>query len=80
MSTLIFVDIKRSRTRFPGRPQRWFWVALNGNNFRRLARSSENYTNRQDCLDALKQLFGSDANVYKREAEVGNVCLRLAQG
>lgn len=75
---VLFVDLKCSKTRWPGRPQRWYWVALNGNNFRRLARSSENYTNRQDCLDAVEQLFGSGTNVYLRQHEQGNVALRMA--
>lgn len=78
MSALIYVDLKRSRTIFPGRPQRWYWVALNGNNFQPLARSSENYTNRQDCLDTVGQLFGAESNVYLRETEKGNQMLRLA--
>jgi hypothetical protein len=77
---LIYVDVKQSRRRWPlKRPQRFYWVALNGNNMRRLARSSETYTNRQDALDAVTELFGTESNVYKREAEMGNQLLRLAE-
>lgn len=79
---LVFVDVYRSRTwrsdERRGRPQTWRWRAINGNNQRRLAASSEAYTNKQDCLDAIAQLFGSETNVYLREAEHGNVALRLA--
>lgn len=79
MST-VFVDIKQSRKRWPlARPQRWYWIALSGDNMRRLGRSSENYTNRQDCIDAVWLLFGDDqSNVYMRQAEKGNEILRLA--
>jgi hypothetical protein len=77
---VIYVDVKQSRRLWPlTRPQRWYWIALNGNNMRRLARSSETYTNRQDALDAVTELFGTESNVYKREAEMGNQLLRLAE-
>lgn len=77
---LIYVDLQKATSRWPlKRPQRWSWVARNGNNMRILARSSESYTNRQDCLDAITQLFGNESNVYKRETEMGNQLLRLAE-
>lgn len=83
MTALIYVDLYQSD---PGlkpfatgsRPQRWRWRALNGDNSRILAISSESYTNRQDAVDAIAELFGDTSNVYRREVEVGNVELRLA--
>ncbi len=79
MAALIYVDIKQSARRWPlRRPQKWFWVALSGDNFHQLARSSEAYTNRSDCLKAVRILFGPDSNVYRREDEQGNVLLRLS--
>lgn len=77
---LVLVDLKQSKTRWPGRAQKWYWVALNGNNFHRLARSSENYTNQRDCIDAIWELFGGGTNVYFRHAEQGNQVLRMAAG
>lgn len=76
---VVYVDIKQSKRRWPlARPQRWYWVALNANNFKRMARSSENYTNEQDCIAATLQLFGDGTNVYLRQHELGNVPLRMA--
>jgi hypothetical protein len=76
---LIYVDLKQTSTRWPlRRPQRWYWVALNGNNMRRMARSSEMYTNQQDCIAAIQQLFGQESNVYLRRHEMGNAMLRMA--
>lgn len=77
---LIYVDIKRAA--LPsirrGRPQRWYWVAKSADNQEKLARSSERYTNHEDCLAAIAQLFGSGTNVYLREQEQGNQVLRMA--
>lgn len=80
MSTLVYIDLyqKRSLTRLLGRPQPWRWRALNGDNFRVLAVSSEAYTNRADALAAIEELFGTSSNVYRRESEQGNTELRLA--
>lgn len=77
---LIYVPEPAARKLIPGRKrhQGWRWVAKNADNQKKLARSSERYTNRQDALDAVVQLFGTDTNVFKREAEKGNVTLRLA--
>lgn len=76
---LVFVYLYQSRSRkLLGRPQTWRWRALSGNNFRTMAASSESYTNRQDCLDAITQLFGADTNVYLRQHEQGNQPLRMA--
>jgi hypothetical protein len=78
-ATLIYVDLKKSRRLWPRkRPQRWFWVAKNGGNQKRLARSTETYTNKADCIEAIYALFGDGSNVYLRQAEIGNVNLRLA--
>ena len=74
---VIYVDVKQSRRLWPlARPQRWYWVALNANNFRRLARSSETYTNYGDLLAAIEEVFGGQTVVYRREAEKGNVLVR----
>jgi uncharacterized protein YegP (UPF0339 family) len=76
---LVFVDLYQSRPRkLFGRAQTWRWKALNGNNFRVLAASSEAYTNRSDAVDAIEQLFGATSNVYLRQTEHGNQLLRLA--
>lgn len=76
---VIFVDIKQAPlSRLPGRPQRWYWVAKSAGNQKKLARSSERYTNRGDCLYVTAQLFGPATNVYLREAEHGNQTLRMA--
>ena len=76
-ATLVYIDLKRSENRWPlKRPQRWSWVALSGDNFRVLARSSESYTNKGDCLDAVALLFGDGTNVFLRQSEKGNVALR----
>ena len=79
MASLVYVDIRQSSTRWPWkRPQRWFWVALSGDNRRVLGQSSEKYTNRLDCVNAARILFGTSSNVYRREPETGNVTLRLS--
>lgn len=76
---LVYVDLKKSKVRWPlKRNQPWYFVAINGRNMRRLARSTENYTNRADAVDAIWQLFANDSNVFLREAEHGNVNLRQA--
>lgn len=77
---VVYVDVYRSEiTRWrPFRNQLWRWRARNANNWKVMANSAEAYTNRQDCLDAIAQLFGSGTNVYLRESEQGNVALRMA--
>lgn len=79
---LIYVDLFQSApnplARIAGRPQRWRWRAINGNNSRVLAASSEAYTNRGDALAAITQLFGSNSNVYLRSGNAGNQTLRSA--
>lgn len=80
---VVYVDLFQSeddKQRGPkaARPQLWRWRAFNAGNFERLAVSSEAYTNRQDCIDAIEQLFGVGSNVYLREHEKGNQPLRMA--
>ena len=49
---LVKIQLRASRNRWPlGRPQRWYWVAVAANG-KTVARSSETYTNRGDCLAA----------------------------
>jgi uncharacterized protein YegP (UPF0339 family) len=81
MTATIYVDLIKTPVikRLLGRPQQWRWKAFNAGNMRVLAVSSENYTNRQDCIDAIGQLFGAGSAAYMREAEHGNTSLRLAQ-
>lgn len=78
---LVFVPESAARKLIPGRKrhQGWRWVAKNADNQRTLARSSERYTNREDCLAAVEQLFGPATTVFKREAEMGDVVLRQGQ-
>ena len=77
--TVIYVDLIRSTRRWPRRrPQRWSWTAVSGGNGRTLARSSESYTNRADCIAAIYQLFGAGSDVYLRQEQIGDVALRTA--
>lgn len=69
---VIYIDIhqralKPTLFRRGGRQQRHYWIALNGGNMRVMARSSESYTNRQDCVDAARLIFGSEVKVYLRQ-------------
>ena len=77
----VYVDLRRS-DRPSGTPgkrwQGWSWIALNAGNHEPLAISTEKYTNRQDCLDAIRQLFGTDATVHLREPGAETVLLRAA--
>jgi hypothetical protein len=79
---LVYVDLFQAPVnplaRLAGRPQRWRWTASNGGNGRALAVSSENYTNRADAVAAIRQLFGTQSNVYLRASEHGNETLRAA--
>lgn len=77
--SLVYVVVKQAPlSRLPFRQQRWSWVARSGDNNRVLARSSESYTNKSDLLNAISVLFSDTTNVYRREAEQGDVMLRLA--
>lgn len=73
---VVFVDIKQGRSLLP-RPQKWYWIAKSATNQKVLARSSERYTNRTDCIAAVRLLFSS-AVVYQRESEKGTVVVRVA--
>ena len=78
---LIYVDLKyvEKKTGWLGkRYQGWTWVAKSAGNNMPLAKSTERYTNRQDAINAITLLFGINATVYQREAEHGNVLLRMA--
>jgi uncharacterized protein YegP (UPF0339 family) len=84
---LVYVDIRRALlSRIPGRPQRWYWIARSADNQKKLARSTERYTNREDCVHAIKLLFAASTTVYlrRREADgwpveqLGNEALRMA--
>lgn len=83
-SPLIYVDLYQGpavnsiKALFRARPQRWRWRAINGDNGRVLGISSEAYTNRGDALAAVKQLFGSNSDVYLRGSDQGNELLRLS--
>lgn len=78
----IYIDLfqapKNLLAAVTARPQRWRFRAINGNNSRVLAISSEAYTNRADALAAINQLFGAGSNVYLRSGSGGNQLLRLA--
>lgn len=76
---MIYVDLKKSRLASAlGRPQPWYWVARSAGNKKKLARSTERYTNYGDVLAAIDLLFSAGVTVYRREVEKGNVLLRLA--
>ncbi len=78
-TSLIYVDIYQGRIRKAlGRPQTWRWRAINGHNHKKMATSGEAYTNRDDALDAITALFGTNSNVYLRQKQHGNLPLRLA--
>lgn len=54
--TVHIVVYKSPRWLKAGRPQRYRWRAVSGNR-RKLAASSEAYTNLQDCINAAVTLF-----------------------
>lgn len=57
------------------RPQRWRWRAVNAGNNRVLAVSSAAYTNADDAIDAIDQLFAARTDVWiRREGQL----LRIA--
>lgn len=63
---VIYVDIiKANPVRAAlGRPQLWRWIAKNAGNQKKLAKGTERYTNRAECLAAVVELF-ADATVYQ---------------
>lgn len=88
MPQLIYVDLYQQPARVlnvlsvlkVGRAQRWRWRAINGDNQKVLAVSSEGYTNRADAITAITELFGNTSNVYLRASQGGNQLLRLGTG
>lgn len=60
--TVAIVVKKRNPMVTLGRPQKWYWTALNWDNRRKLATSGERFTNRDDTLANAVQLF-ADASV-----------------
>jgi len=80
-TSVLFIDIQEtsSNTIFKrARKQPFYWVAKNSGNGRVMAISSERYTNRQDCVDAARLIFGSEVNVYLRQENQPNQLLRYA--
>lgn len=72
--TIAIIVKKLGIVRAAGRPQRWFWTAINWDNRRKLATSGERFTNRADCLANAVNLF-ADATadpVLLEQAKVGH--------
>lgn len=81
---VVYVDLKyapepkarkllgRTRPRW----QPWSAIIMREGNFEDLFRSTENWTNKQDALDAVQLGFGPDTIVYLRQPEKGNEILR----
>jgi len=59
--------------------QPWRVLIRSGDNYEPLFRSTERYFNEADARHAIELAFGPGSNVYLRQAEHGNVELRLAQ-
>lgn len=60
---MINVSVKMSKTMWPKkRPQKFYWIARHSNG-KTMARSSEMYTNLDDCLEAVLTLFSSNATI-----------------
>lgn len=78
---LIYVDLIETPepTDYDGpRWQPWGILVRSGDNNKPLFKTTEAYTNREDAIRAAEIAFGRGSNVYLREAEHGNVLLRLA--
>jgi hypothetical protein len=58
--------------------QPWHSLVKSGDNQKPLFKSTERYFNRDDAVHAIELGFAGNSNVYLREAEHGNVALRLA--
>jgi hypothetical protein len=58
--------------------QPWRILVLSADNHEALFRSTERYFNEADARHAAEIAFGTNSNVYLRQAEHGNVQLRLA--
>lgn len=57
------------------RGQRWRWTAHAGNG-RKIATAGEAYVNRQDCIDAVRLVFGEATRVRQVEADRPDILLR----
>jgi hypothetical protein len=71
-------DIARSYREYIKRYQPWHSLVKSGGNQEPLFESTERYFNRDDAVHAIELAFGGNSNVYLREAEHGDVELRLA--
>lgn len=60
----VFVELIHGTTKGH---ERWRWRAKNANNNKIIATSGEKYHNRQDCLDTITQVFGTNTDVYLTE-------------
>lgn len=58
--------------------QPWRILVKSGDNYKAMFRSTERYFNEADARHAAEITFGSESNVYLRQAEHGNVALRMA--
>jgi uncharacterized protein YegP (UPF0339 family) len=79
MTTIIVVDLYQtppSRNPLRTRQQRWRWRARNTGNNHILAISSEPYTNKNDCLHAITQLFGTNTTIHLRDGDTPTHQLR----
>lgn len=78
-ASLIFIDAYQIHPLLRvGRQKTWRWRALNGGNMQPMAHSGKTYFNYGDAVDAAYELFGRNSNVYLRQAEHGDVEMRLA--
>jgi hypothetical protein len=78
---LVYVDLLYTPKPegYEGRWQPWRAMVLNGNNFEPLFMSTEAWTNRDDAMHTIWEVFGPGTDVYLREAERGDAELRMAQ-
>lgn len=58
--------------------QPWRILILSGDNHKELFRSTERYFNKADAEHAIDIAFANKSNVYLRQAETGDIELRLA--
>lgn len=71
-------DLDAAYDKYIDEYQPWRSLIKSGDNEKPLFRSTERYFNRADAIHAIQIGFGNNSNVYLREAEHGNVELRLA--
>lgn len=75
---LMAAELDDNYQRYLATYQPWRLLVISGDNQKPLFRSTERYFNRADAINAADKAFGRGSNVYLREAEHGNVLLRLA--